>query len=168
MRTESCGNCDGTAAIVRRDYQFSQLGIPVILQDIEVIECSECGSVEPVIPNVDGLMICLASAVIEKPNKLDGNEIKFLRKVAGKSAGEFARLLHVNHTHLSKVENNRLEVGDQLDKLIRLLVTNMTPELKGRNAELIALMPEIDDECVDEGQSLQINPATMQAHYAMA
>jgi YgiT-type zinc finger domain-containing protein len=168
MKTQACGNCEAVAAIVRRDYPFAEMGIPVVLENIEVIECSHCGSVEPIIPNIDGLMVALAAALICNPRKLDGDEVKFLRKYIGKSSMEFARFLHVNHTHLSKIENNKLEIGPRLDKLVRLLVANMSLELATHVQDLIKMMPDIDDSSAEGIQSLQIDPATMDFHYALA
>src|SRR5260370_1202921 len=82
-------------------------------------------------------------------NEPDAGDIRFLRKYAGKSAAEFARLLHVDNTHLSKVENGRLEVGDQTDKYIRVLVMSMSPELKNKFNELLEMLPEIEDSCIE-------------------
>lgn len=167
MITETCVNCGEKAAVVRSNYSFKDMGIPVQLQNIEVIQCSECGTVEPVIPNINGLMRTLATAIICNPRKLGGEEVRFLRKYAGKSASEFSRFLHVDPTHLSKIENNKTEIGAGLDKLVRLLVANMNPELKDHVQELMNMIPDIDDSANDEVHSLRVDPETMDCHYEL-
>jgi DNA-binding transcriptional regulator YiaG len=168
MKTQTCGTCNEVAAIVRRNYQFTGMGIPVEMEGIEVIDCSHCGTVDPIIPNVDGLMLTVAMAVICNPRKLCGAEVKLLRKYVGKSATDFARLLHVDPTHLSKIENDRTEIGPRTDKLVRFMVASMSPELTARIQELVKMLPDINDSSCDKTYGLQFNPRTMSCHYAMA
>src|SRR5580700_10704031 len=109
MKTASCSNCEKLADVVTQNYRFEEMGLPVELRSIKVIRCPHCGNVDPIIPNMDSLLHILAIAVVCSPRKLSGEEVRFLRKYAGKSAREFARFLHVDHTHLSKVENGKTE-----------------------------------------------------------
>jgi DNA-binding transcriptional regulator YiaG len=169
MKTEICNTCGGAATVTRRDYITRDLGIPVKFQNIELIECPDCGSVEPVIPNMNGLMLTLATAIVCSPQKLDGEEVRFLRKYVGKSAIEFSCFLHVDSTHLSKIENDRTEIGSRLDKLVRLLAANMNRELMEKSMErLMKMMPDIKDSITDEGVEIEINPETMSCQYALA
>jgi DNA-binding transcriptional regulator YiaG len=166
MKTELCGNCGKTAHVVRKNYQFEEMGVPVELQRIKVIECPHCGNIDPIIPNMDGLMHVLALAVLCNPSKLCGQEVRFLRKYVNKSELNFARYLHIDHTHLSKIENNRLEIGTGTDKLVRLMVINMDPKLADGIKRLMELMPNIADSCSEEKQEIQIDPSTLQYQYA--
>jgi DNA-binding transcriptional regulator YiaG len=169
MRIETCGNCGQEAAIVRKNYQFMDMGIPVELENIEIIECSHCGTSDPIVPNMDGLMHTLAMAVICSSTKLRGEEVRFLRKYVGRGASDFSRFLHVDPTHLSKIENNKTEIGKRLDKLVRLLVCNMSPELTEGIQDLMRMIPNIEDSCSEDHHPLlQLNPQTMNCHYATA
>src|SRR5208283_6203673 len=87
---EQCRNCDNLARVVVDDYQFEEMGLPVVLEHIEVVKCEHCGNVEPIIPDMNDLMSTIALVVICKPCKLDGKEIKFLRTYVGKGSAEFA------------------------------------------------------------------------------
>jgi DNA-binding transcriptional regulator YiaG len=165
MKTELCGNCGNPVQVVCRDYEFKEMGMPVILHQVKVIECVHCGNTDPIIPNLDGLMRVLALGVLRNPNKLCGSEVRFLRKYVNKSAAEFARFLHVSHTHLSKIENDRYEIGSQMDKLVRLMVVNLDPRLVEGIKGLMELMPNITDNCSDETQEIRINPSTLQYQY---
>ncbi len=157
MKTELCGNCGEMAHIVCKDYEFKEMGVPVVLHHIGVIECKHCGNIDPVIPNMDGLMHVLALGLLCKPGKLCGEEVRYLRKYVNKSAVEFSRYLHVEHTYLSKIENDRYEVGPQTDRLIRLMVINMDPKLADGIKDLMSLMPNIKDSCCDKKQEIRID-----------
>ncbi len=168
MKTETCVTCDSEATVSRKNYQMHDLGFPVELQNIEVIHCEACSTDVPVIPNMDGLMVTVATAVICNPRKLNGSEVKFLRKYVGKSATEFSRFLHVDPTHLSKIENDKTDIGDRLDKLVRLLAANMSPELQNSIQGLMEVMPNIEDGTTKEAHNLHINPVTMDYQYELA
>ena len=64
-------------------------------------------------------MRLLALAVVAMPQKLAGEEVRFLRKSLKMSGDEFSSLIHVDKTTLSKWENNEQAIGDQSDRLIR-------------------------------------------------
>jgi DNA-binding transcriptional regulator YiaG len=166
MKKEKCNECGHAATVTRGDYRFDEMGLPVVLRKVEIVKCSECGTIEPVIPHMNGLMDTLALAVVCQPCRLQGDELRFLRTYAGKSAKEFAALVHLDNTTLSKMENGDRVIGPQTDKLVRLLVLNMSPELSGKVGEFIAMMSGIDDEPCGDPPRISINPATMQYQYA--
>jgi DNA-binding transcriptional regulator YiaG len=165
MRTETCGNCGKVARIQRENYHFNEMGLPVELMRIDVVRCPHCGNVDPIIPNMNDLMDAIALGTICSPCKLDGDAIRFLRKYAHKSGEEFARLLHWDSTHLSKVENGHLDAGDQADKLIRFLVLNLSLELQNKGARLLAVLPDIEDDPCKKPE-LQVDPSTLEYQYA--
>jgi DNA-binding transcriptional regulator YiaG len=157
MKTEPCSNCGEMAKVVCKNYEFKEMGVPVMLHKIGVIECGHCGNIDPIIPNMDGLMHVLALGLLCKPEKLCGGEVRFLRKYVNKSAVEFSRFLHMSHTHLSKIENDRYEISPQADKLVRLMIIGMDPKLNDGIKELMAIMPNITDDCCDEKKQIQID-----------
>lgn len=166
MKTENCSNCGEMATARRMSYRFDEMGVPVLLQNIEVIECPHCGNTDPIIPNMSGLMKVLASAIICNPCKLNGQEIRYLRKYVNKSAREFARYLNLDHTHLSKLENDRYEINPRLDRLVRLIVGAMAPELAAESSKLVEIMPNIEDCVPDVKQRIEIDPANLTYQYA--
>jgi YgiT-type zinc finger domain-containing protein len=165
MRNAKCLECGGNATVSRKNYRFDQMGSPVELQRIEVIECPNCGE-EPIIPHMNELMDSLALALLCNPCTLNGAEVRFLRKYVNKSAREFARYLHVDHTSLSKIENGQRKLRSTLDKLVRLTVFGMQPKLRDELHKLMELMPEIKDRCQDDNEEIQIDPATGNYQYA--
>ena len=125
-----CRECGGEASIVRKDYRFAESGLDnVVLKDIEVVVCSQCGGETPRIPNHDDLMRTIAVALIDKPSELSGNEVRFLRKLLGKSSEQFAQMLGIDRSHLSRVENGAMAVSRQTDRLARMLALIHEPAL---------------------------------------
>ncbi len=146
-RKIECTNCGSTARIVRGNYNFSESGLKgVRLQGIERIVCGQCGNVDPIIPRLNELMRLLALAVIAKPYRLTGEEIRFLRKYLRMTGDEFGRLLHIDRTNLSKWENDEDKVGAQSDRLIRTIALSLGEGLKGKLEEVIRSFPEIQDK----------------------
>jgi DNA-binding transcriptional regulator YiaG len=166
LEAEPCSNCGHPATVTRGDYRFDDMGLPLILGNVEIIKCAECETTEPVIPHMNELMDTLALAVVCQPCKLGGDEVRFLRTYVGKSSKEFAALLHLDKTTLSKMENDGRDIGKQTDKLIRLLTLNLAPELSDKVNQLLSIMADIDDDPCNEPSDIRIDPATMRYEYA--
>jgi YgiT-type zinc finger domain-containing protein len=127
---ETCSNCGAGAIVVRGDHKFTESGLSnVTLKNIALIRCSACGNDDPIIPRLAQLMRVLALAIIGKPHRLVGEEIRFLRKYTGKTLEEFSRYLKVDKTTLSKWENND-SPGEQSDQLIRFVTLQLGEGLR--------------------------------------
>lgn len=138
MKKTECSNCGKNASVNRGKYHFKECGLQnVMLDGIEVISCDNCGNIDPIIPRFNDLMRTLALAVIVNPARLSGAEIKFLRKYLKMTGEQFAQLLSVDKTTLSKWETNADQVGAQSDKLIRAIVALKSKELQNEADELL-------------------------------
>jgi DNA-binding transcriptional regulator YiaG len=166
VKKEKCTNCAGSVGLSRGSYRFDEIGLPITLQNVELAKCENCGTIEPIIPNMDGLMHAVALAVITHEPGLSGDEIRFLRKYLGLSTGGFMKLLHVNQSTLSRWENGE-QVGPQSDRLIRLLVLSKSEELRQHASQLIEILPEIDDSQSAKRQPLlKVDAKTLEYEYA--
>ena len=163
-RTALCASCGERATVVRKDYRMDNLGVPAVLRKIDVIECPLCGSVTPVIPNLDGLMRALAVGILCSPCSLSGMEVRFLRKYVNKSAKEFARYLHLTHYHLSDIETGKDGIGPQTDRLIRMLVAGLDSELATEVQKVMEAMRNIDDS--KSGEEFEVNTETLTVQYS--
>lgn len=138
MNKVSCSDCGSNATVERGSYEFKECGLSaVVLHGIEIIHCPECGNDDPIIPAVNDLMRLLAVAVIGKPERLAGEEIRFLRKYLRKTGGEFARLLSIDKTHLSKLENDADPISNQTDRLVRMIVLALGDGLSEKLDEIV-------------------------------
>ena len=166
MKTEECSNCGRMASVVRSSYRFDEMGLPLVLDGIEIVKCSACGNEDPIIPKLDDLMHSIAFGIIACPRKLCGAEVRFLRKYVGQTQKEFAQLIHTDHTHLCNVETGRENIGDQSDKLVRLVVLNLSPDLRDKIDEIMAALPDMEDTPCSGKPLIHFNPTTRQMQYA--
>jgi len=142
-----CSNCSSEAKIVRGDYEFKETGLrDLVLLDIELVKCGKCGNVDPILFQVDELMHIAAVAILQKPYRLQGEELRFLRKHIDLNQEEFAKLLHVDKTTLSKWENNEDPIGVQSDLLARAVVISRDKRLEKRAADHIRAFEKIADK----------------------
>jgi transcriptional regulator with XRE-family HTH domain len=132
--------------MVRGDYEFKETGLrDFVLLDIEMIKCGKCGNVDPVLFRVDELMHLAAVAILQKPYRLQGEELRFLRKHVDLGQEEFAKLLRVDKTTLSKWENNEDPIGVQSDLLARAMVISRDKRLEKRASAHIRAFEKIAD-----------------------
>jgi DNA-binding transcriptional regulator YiaG len=109
------------SATPKRPYRFVDSGLSnVYLIGIKYWVCRRCGAMAAEIPAPTQLMDVIAESVVMKRGILAGEEIRFLRKRAGKKAAEFASLVSTTPEHFSKLETGKLALTEPLDKLIRL------------------------------------------------
>jgi len=143
-RTIECSTCGSPAKVVRGSYPFTECGLPnVVLQGVELIRCGKCSTEDAIIPKLNELMRVLALAVVCKPYRLRGEDVKFLRKYLKMTNDEFARLIHINKTNLSKWENNHDRIGPQSDRLIRIMAVILGEGLPQELERVIKSFPHI-------------------------
>ena len=125
MERSKCGLC-GEVMVTKKTtmaepYRYQMSGLDnVFLAGIDVRQCGKCGARVPVIPKIEQLHEAIAKYLVFKKEMLSGKEIRFLRKNAGLAANQFAALLGLDPSHLSRVENGKTgNLGAATDKLAR-------------------------------------------------
>jgi YgiT-type zinc finger domain-containing protein len=142
-----CSNCGAEAREIEGSYLFKESGLSnVQLLGVDLIECPVCGNVDPVIPDVNDLMCALAWHICTSKYKLCGEEVRFLRKYLHMNATDFAKLLGVHKSTLSKWENNEDPLGSANERLIRSVTLALGEGLKDRVEEGIRLFTWIVEE----------------------
>lgn len=160
-----CSACGSVAKLVRGSYPFTECGLPnVVLQGVELILCPKCGNEDAVIPRVNDLMRALALAVLSKPYRLRGEDLRYLRKYLGMTSDEFARLIHIDKTNLSKWENNHDRIGPQSDRLIRMMAVALGEGLRDQLDEVIESFPKIQQ--ARSNVRIDLDPVTLSYQYA--
>jgi DNA-binding transcriptional regulator YiaG len=106
-------------ATARRPYAFTDSGLNnVWLVGIKYFTCP-CGRVAAEIPAIKQLLELIAKDLIEKPEALTGEEVRFLRKRLGRKAKDFAAEIGIQTETLSRIENGHVPVEQKTDKLVR-------------------------------------------------
>lgn len=110
-------------ATLPKPYHYDLSGLKdVYLAGITIEHCPKCNTEAPIIPRIAELHAVIAKSLVDKPGLLTGEEIRFLRKWAGFPAKQFAALLWIDASHLSRVENGKTRhLGAPVDKLARAL-----------------------------------------------
>jgi putative zinc finger/helix-turn-helix YgiT family protein len=134
-----CYDCGKTMVGKRENYSYQEVGLKsVVLLNIVVYHC-KCGAIVPEIPYAGILHNCIAMSVLEKKALLSGEEIRFIRKAAGFSATELARVLGMEKGTVSRWENSKQGIGKDADRLLRAVCFARTMErLAGVNTQQIA------------------------------
>ena len=97
-------------------YSTSEFGVPIILHDTAI--CDVDGDVS--IPHHDKLMAAAAVYRCTLPRRLNGKEMKFIRKAMNKSATDWAKHLSTDKSTLSRWESNKQPMSINAEKLLRL------------------------------------------------
>jgi putative zinc finger/helix-turn-helix YgiT family protein len=159
-----CSACEADAKIVRGDYQYKESGLDnVVLRNIEFVTCPACGNVDPIIPRMTALHRVMAGAITRKPYRLSGNEIRFLRKYMHMTGERLANVMKVDKTTISKWENDQDPIGDQSDRLLRLIALGIG-KLKDKPEDLIGSFAAI----TPTGKHLNIKVDTDKLDYEYA
>lgn len=129
MTTRKCDVCASVMTSRRTNaeapYAYVVGGLPRVgLAGIDVYRCPKCDVDAPVIPKIGQLHDVLARLFLRKAGPLAGDELRFLRKHAKLPAQRFAALLGIDPSHLSRVENGKIEsLGSTTDRLARAIAS---------------------------------------------
>ena len=116
-----CIQCGHAMTTKRENMPYTALP-GTVLVGVEVSRCPNCGEYEVAIPAIDELNRVLASAVIRKPARLNGGEIRFLRSYLGYSGTDFAKLIGSDPATVSRWEGDKQPIGHHTDLLLRAMV----------------------------------------------
>lgn len=124
-----CVMCGGQKMTSRRETRkYTACDLPnVVLKDVEVRHCPDCGEEQLAIPRVLELHRGLALQVVRKPGRLTGKEVRFLRKFLGWSGADFARHVGAQPETVSRWENEHERIGATYDRLLRLSAVHFSP-----------------------------------------
>lgn len=165
MKQTACSNCGKSARSVRGDYQFKESGLRnLVLHNIETVRCGHCGSVDPVLHRADDLMRAIAQAVLWKPCRLNGDEIRFLRKHVGLTQDELVKYIPVDKTTVSKWENNEDPIGFQSDLFLRTVVMSLDEQLREGVPKLIQYFREVANK--QKRVRVEVDAKTLEFEYA--
>lgn len=125
-----CPVCDSAndmkMELVNRTYDAG--GLPhVTLQGVRQYTCPDCGEVSYNYGNIEELHKKLVMCFYNKPARLTGQEIVFIRKYLGYSQKMFAMKSDMSVEHLSRIETGKQPVTKLFDGFIRLILITEDP-----------------------------------------
>jgi YgiT-type zinc finger domain-containing protein len=141
-----CTNCGKPARKTHGNHLFRECGLNnIVLKDIDIIKCDECGNEDPIVTKINSVMKTIALALINKPYPLCGEEIRYLRKYLGMSGDTFSNYIHTDKSVLSRWENNRERVGAKSDRLIRAIALGLGTGLRLEVEQSVRKFTGIDE-----------------------
>jgi len=123
-----CLECGAVMEIAVGPHRYIS-GLDIVLHDIEVRRCPECGEEEVVIPKIEELHSVIAKSISKRPGQIQPREIRFLRTFLGYSSVDFARLLGVAPETVSRWENLRKpqKMARPSERFLRMLAQYAEP-----------------------------------------
>jgi DNA-binding transcriptional regulator YiaG len=119
--TRKCGECGKAMHGRRENYHYTECGLQTVnLKNILVFHC-ECGAITARIPAMAALHRAITFSLITKGSLLSGEEVRFLRKMAGLTGMELAKALGVHKATLSKWETDKRNITKNSDGSLRLI-----------------------------------------------
>ena len=100
-----------------------QMGIPVLLID-SAYEAESSGVSGITVPDIPGLESAMAIARVLNDFKLNGMELRFLRRAIGMKAIDIADFLDVSPETVSRWENGKETISTNSERILRLRVYN--------------------------------------------
>lgn len=135
-----CANCDSTKELKREiiTHRFKESGLDnVTLHGVKLYRCTKCGEAFYDFGDVNQLNGLIADILLRKKDLLTGQEIRFLRTHAGYSSEMFSRIIGLDKTSLSRIENGRAKVSTQVNMIVRFVVVG---KLADRDYDMHDLM----------------------------
>ena len=118
-----CVVCGATMATRPENYRYTESGLPhVILQDVAISRCPQCGETEVAIPQIEDLHRAVAHALLRKPTRLTAEEIRYLRTSLGWSSTALAAHMGTTPETVSRWQHGATPIGKTADRLLRLCV----------------------------------------------
>lgn len=131
MTRTKCPNCGGEGRTVYGNWPLDDWGVRgYVLLGVKIMQCDQCKAGMPILKKINRILRAITEAIIRKPYRLTGQEVRFLRKRLRLTQDELAREMHVDKTTMSKWENDEDPVGLQSDLLLRLLAALDDEELQ--------------------------------------
>lgn len=170
QKVEKCEQCGKKMRRTVQDrYQYLESGLSNVVLDRIAVYLCECGEQIVGLPNVERLHDLIFQKILMKPSALRGQELRFLRKEMGVKGVEFAKMLKVHPTTLSKWESGDQAISEEHDKLIRFaVVLTVSAYVKQQVAEahrrvadqyldLLGKIQAIEPGDTEADQTMQIN-----------
>ncbi len=101
-------------------YHYTECGLDnVLIEGISPV-ADDSGETVITIPKIGRLHKAIATMVVNKPNALTGQEIRFLRTELGMTQAELAQILRCQSLTISRWERGETTFDETADALLRL------------------------------------------------
>lgn len=156
-----CFECDKTVQVKKyRSYMYDGVGLDnICLLNLEVEMCAECATEIPLLRNIGRLHRAIGIAIALQPTQLSGKDVRFLRRAAGFSVGEWAKRLNVADATYSRWENSKQMISANPDRMARINYLTALKHKDPDNIQLAKYLYKLLEMKIDvrSGQIIAIN-----------
>jgi putative zinc finger/helix-turn-helix YgiT family protein len=122
-----CPSCRQPMETRRENHRYLESGLDnVFLDGIEIHTCP-CGERIVSIPKLAQLHEVIAFALSKQVARLSGPQIRFLRKYLGWSGVQFAEVMGIDATTVSRWETGAVAMGRGAERALRLAIVRRRP-----------------------------------------
>jgi len=116
-----CGKCNGLLEQFTKHEHTEDLGgvVVTVLNAVQSYRCSTCNEEMTAIPDMDGLMRATAITRALNPLRLEGREVRFLRRALDMTQVAFAEAMELVPETVSRWENDVPGTGAASEKSVR-------------------------------------------------
>lgn len=121
---KTCIECGGKMRTeILEKYHYTECGLDyVYLKNVRQHTCEDCGAIRRKFPKIHAIHHAIADDfMINRPRRLSGALLRYVRKLCGYSSRDFANLIRVDPSTLSRYEHDKQEMSDQLDLIVRFI-----------------------------------------------
>ena len=124
MAAHQCSVCATPTYETRQTIRYESGTGSVVLHDVPVHHCPQCGDHEITLSRAPKLKTEVALAIARKRDSLAPREVRFLREYLGLSRGELADTVGADEDIASRWEDleSPASMGVQAERLLRVLV----------------------------------------------
>jgi DNA-binding transcriptional regulator YiaG len=117
-------------------YDYKGSGLPnVALIGVRVYNCLTCHSCFADIPAMKSLHEAIARVLVQKQSRLNGTEVRFLRKRLNRRSIDFAQMIGITPQALSNIEaSDARQLAEGRDKLVRIIYSVLSGDKKLKQA----------------------------------
>lgn len=139
----SCPACGTPMEASRETHHFTESGLSsVYLQKMRIERCPGCGEELFEVPYPAKVQRAIATAIAQLPQRWDGEHLRFIRRYLGLTGEQLGQYLHTDRSKISRWEHGE-SIGQSTERLLRLLVPALDPEIKPCLPAITANLPLI-------------------------
>lgn len=117
-----CAMCGHEMSCKVGQYHYRESGLDdVSLDNVKICMCDNCNEEFVCIPSMPQLNTVIGGELIKKASRLNGKEIRFLRKNMGLKAVELQEYLGVDNATISRWEHGSQKITPPHDRLLRMV-----------------------------------------------
>jgi DNA-binding XRE family transcriptional regulator len=115
-----------------------------VIDAVSGLVCNKCGDVVRAdVPDRPSLLAAIAVSRCKESLKLNGDEIRFLRKSMGFTASALAQKMKVSEETISRWENSHLAISSHAERILRWRVcqvlTEQAPAIEWGDDEILSM-----------------------------